>query len=271
MSGRAQVSDASGVVGSRREFLQATVGALFAPALLACAGSPALPDPDDFGDPRLRTRPAPPTEGFVRGASPLGLSDSRDGLLYVPGTYSPASPAPLLVLLHGAKGSADSWASFHARAEATATVLLLPESRSPVSWDLVLTGFREDLDFIDRALELAFSRCNIDPARVWLGGFSDGATYALSLGIRNGDLFSRLLGFSPGFLVRRDPIGRPRVFISHGTPDATFSVKYTRDDIVGTLRRVGYDVTYLEFVGGHGVPASVGDASMEWLGASDGT
>jgi hypothetical protein len=40
------------------------------------------------------------------------------------------------------------------------------------------------------------------------------------LGLINGDLFTHVMAFSPGFLVadRRD--GRPAIFISHGTPDA---------------------------------------------------
>jgi predicted esterase len=37
----------------------------------------------------------------------------------------------------------------------------------------------------------------IDPARVAIGGFSDGATYALSLGLINGDLFKRVAPSHP--------------------------------------------------------------------------
>jgi len=32
-------------------------------------------------------------------------------------------------------------------------------------------------------------------------GFSDGASYALSVGITNGDLFTHVIAFSPGFVA----------------------------------------------------------------------
>jgi predicted esterase len=40
-------------------------------------------------------------------------------------------------------------------------------------------------------------------------GFSDGASYALSLGLANGDLFTHVLGFSPGFMRVPRHVGRP--------------------------------------------------------------
>jgi len=147
-------------------------------------------------------------------------------------------------------------------------VLLAPDSRSTLTWDLIYNRFAEDVDFIDRALTHTFARCNIDPGRILLGGFSDGATYALSLGVSNGDLFTHLVGFSPGFLLSVDPIvGKPRVFVSHGRQDTVLPVQNSREDIVPGLRSDGYDVTYVEFDGGHQVPAAVGDSALDWFEA----
>jgi hypothetical protein len=56
----------------------------------------------------------------------------------------------------------------------------------------------------------------VDPTRLAVGGFSDGTSYALSLGLTNGDLFSHVLAFSPGFAVPARRRGRPRLFLSHG-------------------------------------------------------
>src|SRR3712207_7974813 len=50
-------------------------------------------------------------------------------------------------------------------------------------------------------------------------GFSDGASYALSLGIPNGDLFTHLVAFSPGFAAPDGQRGHPRVFVGHGVDD----------------------------------------------------
>ena len=69
---------------------------------------------------------------------------------------------------------------------------------------------------LDRALEWTFSRYAIDQACMAVGGFSDGASYALSLGITNGDLFTHVLAFSPGFVAPAAQRGSPRIFVSHG-------------------------------------------------------
>ena len=116
------------------------------------------------------------------------------------------------------------------------------------------------LDF-DQPMGLAAS-----PTRIALGGFSDGASYALSLGIGNGDLFSHLVAYSPGFYVVPDPVvGTPPVFISHGTFDAVLSFANTRDRIVPTLRDSGHDVTFYEFEGGPEVIAPASTAALDWF------
>ena len=96
--------------------------------------------------------------------------------------------------------------------------MLAPDSRG-TTWDAIREGFGDDVAFLNRALEHVFSRLAVDPARVAIGGFSDGASYAISLGLANGDLFPRIAAFSPGFIVGAAPHGHPRVFVSHGTSD----------------------------------------------------
>ena len=144
-------------------------------------------------------------------------------------------------------------------------VFLAPDSRG-YTWDLIKGGYGADFLFIDQALKYVFNRCNIDPKHIAFGGFSDGASYALSLGISNGDLFSHLIGFSPGYLAGKAPIvGKPGIYISHGTRDAILPVRNTRDNIVSALRKSGYCVVYNEFYGGHKLPAAVTEAALEWF------
>ncbi len=224
-----------------------------------------------MGTPRLTARPAPPTQAHSIGLSQLGLASGRDGLLYVPESYTPDTAAPLVVALHGAGGAADNWQSYYARAEARGMVFLAPESRER-TWDIVVFGgFGPDVEFLDRALQHTFDRCRIDPARIVLSGFSDGASYALSLGVSNGDLFSHLVAYSPGFFSHSDLVGRPPVYISHGTHDQVLPVSVSRDNIVPGLRDDGYDVTFEEFAGGHTVPAAITESALDWfLAGGDG-
>ena len=247
---------------SRRDFLRGSVSALAAPLFLSCGNTPTEPG----SDPRLTARPGVPTEAPVTGLSDLGLgSNGRDGLLYVPESYSPDVPAPLFIGLHGAGGAAGNWESYPARAESRGMIFLAPDSRSS-TWDVLMGGFGPDVEFLDRALQHTFQRCRVDPGRIALGGFSDGASYALSLGLPNGDLFSHLTAYSPGFYVRPEQsVGRPAIFVSHGTDDNILPVSASRDTIVPTLRDAGYDVNYQEFVGGHEVPAEISEAALDWF------
>lgn len=247
---------------SRRGFVQSSLGAMLALALPGCGDSATDTPPSN---PRLTARPGTPTITPPPGLSQLGLGESRDGVLYVPGSYSPDTPAPLFVALHGAGGQGQDWASNPDWLETRGMILLAPDSRSS-TWDRVKGPFGPDVAFIDRALQHTFDRCLIDPTRLALAGFSDGASYALSLGVSNGDLFSHLIAYSPGFFLPSEPsVGQPTIFVSHGRSDPVLPLNVTRDQIVPALRSAGYDVTYREFEGGHEIPAAVAEASLDWF------
>src|SRR6185369_13222332 len=134
--------------------------------------------------------------------------------------------------------------------------VLAPDSRG-TTWDAIRSGFGEDVEFLNRALAFVFARLAVDPARVALGGFSDGASYAISLGLANGDLFRGVAAFSPGFVISAEPHGRPRFFVSHGTSDQILPIDQCSRVIVPRLRSMGYDVTFREFDGRHEMPPDI--------------
>lgn len=236
-----------------------------ASGLLGCGsdGDPTGPEPTS--DPRLTARPRAPTFDAPPGRSELGLASPRDGFLFVPSGYSPAVPAPLIVGLHGSGGASDSWSPYTTFAEERGFVFLAPDSRSQ-TWDIADVGyFGPDVEFIDRALAHAFDRCRINPSRIALAGFSDGASYALSLGVSNGDLFTHLIAHSAGFYARSSPIvGMPKVYQSHGTGDGVLPFSLGLD-ISELLRDQGYDVTFEQFEGGHIVPYDVSQNALDWF------
>jgi phospholipase/carboxylesterase len=168
-------------------------------------------------------------------------------------------------MLHGAGGSArDVVANSGQLSDATNTIILGVDSRG-VSWDILTGRYGPDIAFIDQALDWAFARCTVDPARLAIGGFSDGASYALSVGLANGDLFSHVLAFSPGFMVPPAVIGKPRIFVSHGTQDHVLEIDSTSRSLVPQLQRAGYQVRYREFAGPHTVPQGVAREALEWF------
>ena len=215
---------------------------------------------------RLRARPATTAGAGLVGLRPLELDAAREGYLYVPPTYEAVRPAPLVVLLHGAGEDArDGLALLRSQADGAGLVLLAPTS-SEYTWD-VIAGRRygPDLAAIDRALESTFSRYAVSPTRLAVGGYSDGASYALSVGIANGDLFTHVLAFSPGFIAPAGQEGSPRIFISHGTRDRWLPIDSCSRRIVPRLERAGYEVRYREFDGGHVVPPGIGGEAVGWF------
>jgi len=176
-------------------------------------------------------------------------------------------PAPLLVLLHGATGSA---AGITQRTDAFALadefkmVILAPDSRDR-TWDAIRGHFGPDVAFLDKALAKVFETVPIDRKRLAVGGFSDGASYAISLGLQNGDLFTHVAAFSPGFYVGNQRRGRPIFYISHGKRDEILSFDNTARRLVPELEDANYSVRFKEFDGPHTVPAPIAREAFEWI------
>ncbi len=213
---------------------------------------------------RLSFRPGTTSGPTGIRHEPLGLGGTRDGVLYVPDTAGRG--APMLLFLHGATGSGRA----HLRAVLGAVdrygvILVAPDSRSEQTWDLLVERrFGPDVAFVDEVLEAVVDRVDADLTRLAVGGVSDGASYALSLGLANADVFSTVIAFSPGFLVVPEPIGCPRVFVSHGTEDRILPIDMCSRAFVPALHAAGYPVRFEEFQGGHTVPPAVADRALRW-------
>jgi len=170
-----------------------------------------------------------------------------------------------VLMLHGAGGHAHHGLGvLGPLAEAHGVILLAPASRDR-TWDVIVDGYGADVELIDRALAWVFSRYAVDAGRLAVGGFSDGASYALSLGIGNGELFTHVLAFSPGFVAPVEQQGAPDIFISHGTDDRVLPIGRCSRRIVPMLQRAGYAVEYREFTGGHTIPPAIGQEAVEWF------
>ena len=220
---------------------------------------------------RLRARPGlPPSDAASTGLRTLGLGSTRDGLLYVPVGYGVGKRAPLALTLHGAGDARSGISHFLHLADAAGIVLLAPESRGR-TWDVLVGGYGPDVEFIDRALEWTFDRLALDTRRLAITGFSDGASYGLSLGLTNGDLFTHLIAFSPGFMTPATRRGKPPVFVSHGTRDRVLPIERCSRRIVPQLDRAGYRVRYREFDGPHTVPESIAREALRWFRSDEGT
>jgi phospholipase/carboxylesterase len=215
-------------------------------------------------DGRFAARPRSLATTLPAGVHEVRGPADRPALVAVPRHPNPAEPLPLAVLLHDAGGTpAAMLESLHASAAVLGIVLALPASAG-ATWDLFDAGLGTDVTAIDRLLGTLFGRVAVDPTRIAFGGFGDGASYALSVGLANGDLFTHLVALAPARHTPVGVVGRPRIFVAHGLEDATAPIARTSRRIVPALRR-GYPVEYEEHPGGHALDEPLARRSLAWL------
>ena len=206
-----------------------------------------------------------------------GLIELDEGAV----AYVPAAaldrPLPMLVMLHGAGGQAGGMIErFRRVADAQGIILLAPQSAGR-TWDLILAAsasrgngtFRfsgGDSARIERAMDRLGERAVVDRDRVTLAGFSDGASYALSLGPTRPDRYRSILAFSPGFVARSAATtGRQPIFIAHGRRDNILPFSRSRHIVVPQLRSAGHQVTFHPFDGGHSIAEEAITQALRFL------
>ncbi|NUT55060.1 MAG: phospholipase, partial [Thermoleophilia bacterium] len=196
------------------------------------------------------------------GAHELTLDNGQAARMQVtPGDGERA----LIVALHGAGGDpAGALEAFRGAWEQRGLVLIAPKSKGQ-TWSILRSEQDHDLDSVNFALAVAYDRCRIDRRRIAVGGFSDGATYALTLGVSNGDLFPAVIAFSPGGIVAGEQRGVPRFFVSHGTHDSVLPIATAGDAVVRKLRDAGYKVAYRRFDGDHEVSEATSAEAARWF------
>ena len=253
----------------RRTLLRAAAAAVPSAAVAGCTLPPATPDPSSAAGSAARLTARPPASGATAALAPglhtLDLGPGPEVLLHVPADQGGGPPARLVLTLHGAGGTArGGLAPLLGLAEANRLLLLAPTSHG-TTWDAVTGAWGADIRRIDQALTRVFAAHPVDAARLAVGGFSDGASYALSMGLANADLFTHVIAFSPGVIAVGPRVGTPSVYISHGLADRVLPIDGTTRRIVAQLDAADVPTELRVFDGPHTVPADIAEGAVRWL------
>ena len=212
------------------------------------------------------TLPPTPTEApLPPGRHALNFPEGREAVLVVPEGLDLNAPVPLLVFFHGAGGEANKILPHVVRwARARRFLLLAPQSMLP-TWDLVIGGHGPDLERLEIALTQVSAHFCIDPAHLAFAGFSDGGSYALSVGLSNGDVASHVIALSAGFMNTFVRHGSPKVFIAHGRSDTQLPLETSARPHAQKLLEEGVDLTLLPFDGDHVILPGVVERAVEFF------
>ncbi len=133
--------------------------------------------------------------------------------------------------------------------------------RNPVGIELARDALSSFLDALPAKL-------NVDPKKIVLGGFSQGAMLSLDNVLRDAERPLAGLVLMSGSIVGKPtlvPLFPKRkslpVFASHGREDPVLPFSIA-DGLVGELKTAGYSVDWVPFRGGHGI----GDPVVAELG-----
>lgn len=171
------------------------------------------------------------SENRTTGTIRTSAGQTREYILHVPGSYDRNRPAPLVISMHGAM----NWPSFqmalsqwNALADAEGFIVVYPAGTGGGPKTFTLDGLPSagrrapDIVFISELIDTIEAAYNIDPARIYANGLSNGGgmTYALSC-----TLADRIAAFGPlASAITRQLDGcvneRPAPVIAfHGTAD----------------------------------------------------
>lgn len=218
----------------------------------------------------------PPT-GFVRLEQ-----GAASAVLLTPDEIDPDRRYPMFTILHGAGRQDEALAKgYKNEPDERQAFFLIPRSVEP-TWDLIASDGRPDLDFLEYAYDLIYRRFPIDPLQQVLVGYSDGASYAMSVGLSNSTMFSALIGWAAGFIVLDPPTAeqfqvaipepRPRIYLEYGTHDELFDYHSVAIPTRDRLQQAGFDVTFSTDEGGRHWPSGTFHTeALDWYFEGAGT
>jgi len=182
---------------------------------------------------------------------------TRTYLVHVPSSYVDNMPTPLVIVLHGYTGTAESMETltgFTAKSDKEGFIVVYPQGLVQ-RWNVGFGSLKFDTDdvgFINELINRLEQKYAIDPNRIYVTGFSNGAMMAYLLGAALSDKIAAIapVAGSVGAMMNNvleiipDPSQPVSVIVFHGTADT--SVLYEGDGFLSVAESVAFWVRHDE-------------------------
>jgi len=186
----------------------------------------------------------------------------------VPASYSPNTAIPLLLALHGDEGTPDYiYSAFRGLQDSSAGAFILVTPKAPFGGGSWYQATSQHTDFINQVIDSQLKGYNIDQDRIWITGWSGGATFLGYYAIKRQDILAAVVyhmggggggSYSP-------PSGScliPGRFVI-GSADFLYSLAQSQ---YNTMKTKGHDVVWVELPGvGHSFQQSTLPGTWSWL------
>ena len=165
--------------------------------------------------------------------------------LAMPYDWDGATPAPLVITLHGYGGRADNFPQLWRRAASKkGAIVAAPWGHSPIYNGSSWTDLFEAETIVELTIEWVAERYPIDRQRIVLSGFSQGGRMSYAIAVRRPELFAGVIPMGAGYMssFNKPPQAgehRPRYYFMVGVDDQ--SAKHNRQ-AVADFEAAGYEV-----------------------------
>ena len=188
--------------------------------------------------------------------------------LFVPPGYDPEVASPLVVCLHGAGFTGDSYLERWATRLGEWSILACPTTMAGTWWT------RPSEELVLATIESVRAQYRIDPDRIYLTGMSNGGIGAWIIGMHHAPRFAAVAPMASGIddvlFPFLENLRHTSLYVIHGAKDQIMPVWLSRN-VTNELAQLGIAFTYREHewthphAGGHFFPRQELPVLVEWF------
>ncbi len=218
-----------------------------------------------LASPSARAKPSCGSGGAL--GQTTGSAGSGQFKLSVPTTYNPAQAMPLLLALHGDEGTPDYIYSVFLGLQKSSGAFILAAPKAPFGGGSWYQATSQHVTFVNAVLTALLGKYNIDQDRIWITGWSGGATFLGYYAILREDVLAAVVyhmggGGGGSYSPPAGSCKIPARFVI-GSADFLYDLAKTQ---YNTLTAKGHETVWVELPGvAHKFEPSTLPETWAWL------